>query len=236
MQKSLANPESILNNLRGFLYLALVVLLAATLFGCAWFRHKEEKSARQLAEEGMAAFKDRDYRDAIELFEKLRDWYPFSQYALLAELKLGDAHYHRKEYDEAILAYEEFENLHPKNEAVPYVVYQIGRCYFDRMHTVDRDQTMTAEALKTFERLVGSYSDSPFAGDAEAHIKVCNRNLAEHEFYVGMFYYKSKHYKAALERFKAVVRSYPDHGVHYKALQYIALCQTKVKDPAGAEK
>ena len=53
-------------------------------------------------------------------------------------------------------------------------------------------------------------------------------------FYVGMFYYKAKHYKAALERFKTVVKSYPDLGVHRKALDYIALCQAKIDGTVGA--
>ena len=205
-----------------------MLLIAVHLFGCALFQAKEEKTARVLAEEGTEAFRDKDYRKAIESFEKLKDWYPFSQYSILAELKLGDARYHCREYEEAIFAYEEFENLHPKNEAVPYVVYQIGCCYFDRLHTIDRDQTMAQEALQAFERLIRTYPGSPYAKKAEKHMKVCNRNLAEHEFYVGMFYYKTKHYKAALERFKTVLRSYPDLGVHRKALEYIPLCQKRI--------
>jgi outer membrane protein assembly factor BamD len=198
--------------------------------GCALFETKDrQKSARELAEDGMEAYRDKDYKEAIEAFEKLRDWYPFSQYAVLAELKLGDAYYHRQEFEEAIFAYEEFENLHPKNEAVPYVVYQIGRCYFDRLQTIDRDQTMAIEAARTFQRLVNSYTDSPYAQKAHDHIRTCRKNLAEHEFYVGAFYLKTKHYKAALERFKAVVRDYPDLGVHYKAIQYLAQCQSQMQ-------
>jgi len=206
------------------------------LLGCAWFQPKQEKTAQDLAEEGMEAFRDKDYRKAIESFENLKDWYPFSQYAVLAELKLGDAHYCRKDYEEAIFAYQEFENLHPKNEAVPYVVYQTGRCHFDRLQTIDRDQTMAWEAAQTFERLIRNYPKSPFAKKAAEHIRVCEKNLAEHEFYVGRFYYKSKHYKAALERFKTVLKSYPDLGVHYKALQYIALCQNKIENSARGGK
>ena len=215
-------------NLRKIVHFAVVLWLSGQLLGCAWFQEKEEKTPRELAEEGTKALRDKGYTKAIESFEKLKDWYPFSRYSILAELKLGDAHYYCKEYEEAILAYEEFENLHPKNEAVPYVIYQIGRCYFNRLRTIDRDQTMTREALQTFERLIRTYPASPFAKNAQRHTKVCNRNLAEHEFYVGMFYYKTKHYKAALERFKTVLTSYPDLGVHRKALAYIPLCQDRI--------
>jgi outer membrane protein assembly factor BamD len=215
------------------LFFILVFVLAVQLFGCALFKTKEEKTARELAEEGMEAFRDKDYGASIEAFEKLRDWYPFSQYAVLAELKLGDAYYHREEYDEAILAYEEFANLHPKNEAVPYVVYQIGRCHFDRLQLIDRDQTMALEAVQTFERLIRSYPDSPYVKKAEEHIRVCKKNLAEHELNIGLFYYKSKHYKAALERFETVVEAYPDLGVHYGAIQHIALCRSEIRNLAA---
>jgi outer membrane protein assembly factor BamD len=214
----------------------IILWLTVQVFGCAWFQPKEEKTARDLAEEGMKAYEDNDFRNSLETFQKLRDWYPFSKYALLADLKVGDAHYNLKEYDEAISAYEEFENLHPKNEAVPYVVYQTGRCYLDRLEVIDRDQTMALQAVQIFSRLIRTYPDSPFAKKAKEHIRTCYRNLAEHDFYVGMFYYKTKHYKAAMERFKMVLRSYPDLGVHYKALQYIALCQTIIENPAGVVK
>lgn len=206
----------------------MILWISLGLVGCAWFQTKEEKTAQELAEQGRAAFRDKNYTKTIEAFEKLRDWYPFSEYAILAELRLGDAHYHRKEYEEAISAYKEFEHLHPRNEAVPYVVYQIGRCYFDRRQAIDRDQGITRQAVESLERLIRSYPDSPMASKAKEHLRICHRNLAEHEFYVGMFYYKMKHYKAALERFKTILTSYPDLGVHYRALQHIALCQTKI--------
>jgi outer membrane protein assembly factor BamD len=215
-------------NLKKVVYVAVLLWMGAHVLGCAWFRAKEQETAQGLAEEGMEAFQDEDYKDAIESFQKLKDWYPFRKYAILAELKLGDAYYHRKEYEEAIFAYEAFENLHPKNEAVPYVVYQTGRCYFNRLDSIDRDQSMARDALRAFERLIRTYPASPYASKAEEHVKVCNRSLAEHEFYVGLFYYKGEHYKAALERFKTVIRSYPDLGVHHKALEYIALCQAKI--------
>lgn len=210
--------------------LILSILCSIYLFhGCAfWLQTGEEKTPRELALEGRERLNRKDYRGALESFQKLKDWYPFSKYAILAELKIGDAHYFRKEYEDAILAYEEFENLHPRNEAIPYVIYQIGMCYFKRLRSIDRDQTMAQNALKVFQKLIRKYPDTIYARKAQNHINICIKNLAEHEFYVGVFYYKSKHYKAALERFKTVVCEYPDTGVHHKALRYIALCKLKL--------
>ncbi len=165
-----------------------------------------------------------------ESFEKLRDWYPFSKYAKLAELKIADAHYHLGEYDEAIMAYEEFEELHPKNEAIPYVIYQIGLCHYEQLDTVDRDQTSAKLAIATFNRLFKAYPDDPYNNKAQELYRLSLKSLAEHDLYVGLFYYKTKHYEAALQRFQAVVQHYPDVGAHQTALKYIAACETMLAE------
>lgn len=216
--------------MKRFILLGLIAMFAFS--GCAWFQPEEEKTAPELINDGMDQYNDKDYRDAIESFEKLKDWYPFSQYAILAELKIGDAHYHLKEYEDAIAAYEDFESLHPRNKAIPYVIYQIGLSYFERIDTVDRDQSTAQKALETFERIRKQFPKDSYAIKAEQNIKKCQKSLAGHDLYVGLFYYKNKHYKAALQRFKTVLTKYPDVGVHQKALRYIIQCEDKIKETA----
>ncbi|MFP4225314.1 MAG: outer membrane protein assembly factor BamD [Desulfobacterales bacterium] len=214
------------------------LLVAALLVcGCSAFGPKEEKTADQLAEEGRQEFSDGDYKSAIEAYQKLRGWYPFSKFAKEAELKVADAHYRLEEYEQAIAAYEQFERLHPNDEKIPYVIYQIGRCYFDRMRGIDRDQTYTEKALQEFQRLQNRFPESQYAEKAGKHIRRCLKTLAGHEFYVGEFYFKQKHYKAALNRFLTVVNNYPSEFtlLHHKANKYIERCRNELED-APAEK
>ena len=178
----------------------------------------------------MDAYEDGRYKEAIEYFQKLKDWYPFSKYAILAELKIADSHYHLKQYEEAIYAYEEFEKLHPRNEAIPYVIYQIGLCYYDQIDTIDRDQTPARKALETFQRLYEQFPDDQYARSGSEHIPKCLKSLAGNEYYIGVFYFKSKHYQAALQRFMAVLSNYPDVGYHQKALQFIAKCEASIAE------
>ena len=201
--------------------LCVVVLLS----GCAWFQEtKTEKSAQELVQDGVDYFDEGSYRKSIAAFEQLRDWYPFSRYAILAELKIADAYFNLEAYADAIFAYESFEQLHPRNEAIPYVIYRIGRSYFNQIDTIDRDQTQATKALETYQRLVQQYPGDPYAVMAKSDTLVCYRNLSGHDFYVGVFYYKNKNYKAARARFVDVVERYPDVGYHYPALTYIANC------------
>jgi outer membrane protein assembly factor BamD len=192
-------------------------------------------SAQQLAWDGMEAYEDGDYKDGIEYFQQLKDRFPFSKYVILAELKIADSHYHLKNYAEAIFAYEEFEKLHPRNEAVPYVLYQIGRCYFDQIDTIDRDQTPAIKAYETFQRLDKQFPNDKYARSGAEHITTCVKSIAGNEYYIGVFYYKSKHYKAALHRFMAVISDFPDVGYHQKALEYIAKCENEVSPQAEAK-
>ena len=214
--------------MKRFSIICLVFVL--TLSGCGWFEIKEEETAQELANRGMDEFNDGSYRVSIEIFEKLRDWYPFSKYAILAELKIADGYYNLGQYEEAIVAYEDFEKLHPRNEATPYVVNQIGLSHFGQVSTIDRDQKSTEKALETFKRLVNQFPDSLYAIRAKEHIIKCQESLASHELEIGLFYYKSKHYQAAIHRFKTVLAQYPDVGeIHHQALQFLSLSEASLQ-------
>jgi outer membrane protein assembly factor BamD len=215
-------------------YVVLVALILVC-SGCAWFGgNKLEKPAQDLIQDGIDAYDKGQYSDAIKNFEQLKDWYPFSKYAILAELKIADAHYNLKQYPEAIQAYGDFEQLHPRNEAVPYVIYQIGRSYYDQIDTVDRDQTSAQKALETFRRLLEQYPNDPYSQKARNHILNCYKSLSGHEFYIAMFYYKKEKYEAARQRFLDLVTHYPDVGMHYSALQYLANCEALLQSQASA--
>lgn len=191
---------------------------------------EDNPTAEELAINGMDEFENGNYHKAIEHFQRLKDIFPFSRYAILAELKLGDAHYRLDQYEDAVFAYEEFEKLHPRNEAIPYVIYQIGRCHFDRITTPDRDQTAARKALETFLRLQNQFPNDTYSRRAADHLVACYKSLAGHEFIVGQFYFKSKHFKAALARFRTVVSDYPDVGYHQPALSLIAACEKRIAE------
>ncbi len=211
------------------------MLIICVLFAACSYRDPDiDKPAHELAKNGMDEFTEKDYRKAIVYFEKLRDWYPFSKFAKLAELKIADAHFHLKEYDDAISAYEEFEQLHPNNEAIPYVIQQIGNSYFEQLDTIDRDQTPALKAIETYERLIKNHPDDPHSKEITEKIKICKKGIVENQIYIGRFYYRTKHYKSALARFQSVASTgdeFPE--LQAKALAFITLCEAAMmaKDP-----
>lgn len=215
----------------------LLVCLASILVsvGCGTRQKAEDKPAAVLLEEGLHELEKGNRVEAIEIFTKIKDWYPFSKHAVTAELKTADAHYETQAYGEAIFAYDNFINLHPRNDAVPYAIYQIGRCYLDQLGYIDQDQTHARKALDAFRRLLKQYPYSAYSEPAMSAIKECRKSIVGHELYVAKFYLKTKKYKAALKRFNDILTLYPDVGLHHDALGYIATCEAIIaRQPAAA--
>lgn len=152
----------------------------------------------------------------------MKEEYPLSNLAVLAEIGIADSHFSKKEYAEAEMYYGDFINLHPTNENLPYVMYQLGMCHYKQMYSIDRDQAEALKARKEFEKLISRFPSSKFSFMAEKKLRDSRKRLGEHEFYVGNFYFKTKKYRAALKRFETVAREYPNLGMDYKVTFFIS--------------
>ncbi|MGD8984169.1 MAG: outer membrane protein assembly factor BamD [Desulfobacteraceae bacterium] len=204
--------------------------------GCSLYEKylggKEDKRPAELMSEGMKNFERSNYEEATEAFQQLKDRYPYSKYAIMAELKMADGLYEREEFEEAYTAYDDFEKLHPKNESIPYVIYQKGMCNFRQVTAIDRDQSFTLKAKEEFDRLVRRFPSNEYANRARKNIRQCFIYLAEYELYVGHFYYKMGKYRTAMNRYTYLIQNYPDMGQYHEALDYINRCKEKLKKQA----
>jgi outer membrane protein assembly factor BamD len=215
------------------LKIVLLSLLLPLIFsGCSYFdifkkAETTKDSPDVLYSRAAAEYKDGHYKKAQESFLKLKEEYPLHELAILAEVGIADSLYSDQEYTEAGKAYNDFVSLHPTNDNVPYALYQLGMCHYNEIEDIDRDQTETIKAKNEWEKLVARYPESKFSSMAEKLIRECKQKLAEHDFYVGRFYFRQKKYKAALSRFEQVARDYANVGLDYKIEYYIN--ETKIK-------
>jgi outer membrane protein assembly factor BamD len=191
-----------------------------------------DKTAEQLAVSGMAKLEKKDYGKAAEDFKKLKEHYPYSKYAILAELKLGDAYFGDRKYLEAAMSYEEFVRLHPRNEVVPYVLYQIGMSHFLTFTAVDRDPDETKTAMLAFEKVIQNFPQSVYAAKSEKQIIECKKRIISHMFGVARHYYVNKCYAAAKMRLDAMKEKYPqavaDLGYGPAVEKMLAKCDKEV--------
>ncbi len=213
----------------------LLVAACLSLSGCAtmkdmfgswsWGSSDEEMNfepAESLAVKGMDEYNVGNYTEALKAFNQIMDRYPFSPQAMLAELKSADAHYYRGEYVEAKALYKEFEERHPTNEAIPYVMFQIGMCDFARTDRIDRDISGAQEAIQSFSRMLRAHPNSPYSREAKARIQAAREFLVNHEYFVAVFYVRTKKYEQAQHRLKYIINMYPDSEIIPKAEALLA--------------
>ncbi len=214
----------------------LVLILAGCQFSWPWTKKIDLTRATPdgLYQQGVAYYQNGSYKKSVEVFQRLKEEYPLSKFTIMAELGIADSHFSDKEWAEAELGYTEFLNLHPTNENLPYVLYQLGLCHFNQITTIDRDQSETFKALREFERLNTRFPNSKFAFLAEKMIRECKKTLGEQEFYVGEFYFNIKQYRSALSRFEKVARDYPNVGLDYKVSYYLIETKRRLAE-AGAD-
>jgi outer membrane protein assembly factor BamD len=216
--------------------IGVVLICCIVLVSCAG-KNKSQPAAPKdpavLYTEGMVLFNKGKYKEAIEVFTRLRDYFPSDElYAPKAEIRIADSLCFRKEYPEAITRYLEFKKQHPFHPDIPYVEYQLGICYYRQLLSKDRDQKATERALTAFENVVANYPDTIFAQKAQEKIIFCRRRLAENELYIARFYLRKHKYAAVEKRASSALEKYPSSGVDDKALYYLAYALHKQeRDP-----
>lgn len=221
--------KRLLSKPAGFLLPILLLLLLTLQTGCASWQDLFENNSlfgnsyqgvdtpESLAMDGLEEFNHGKYYAALKKFDDLKSRFPFSAHSMLAELKSADCQYYLNNYPEALLLYQEFEERHPTNEAIPYVIFQVGMCNYKQIATIDRDPAGAVESVKAFSRLLRAHPDTSYTKEAQARITAARNFLANHEFYVSNFYVRTKSYDQAKVRLNYLLANYPDTEVAARA-------------------
>ncbi len=218
-------------------------ILIAALFTTACATTDESKNisysmtAKQNYDKGLVELKDENHTEAQRYFSFVKQKFPFSKYAVLAELAMADTQFERGTYLEAIDSYKTFLRLHPTHEKVEdgYVAYRICQGYFKEMPddffllppSYEKDQSAVRDALRELNDFVDKYPESKFLADAKKDRREVLRRLIEHEVYVARFYLDRDKPQAAILRLEGALKRYPDSGREPELL--VALGETHLQ-------
>ncbi len=225
MAKGASSKKRVFSLSTFILFFSTLIMLS----GCAGVSElKVTRDPKELYDKAVTAYLEDKYDDAEKYFRALMEDHPLSPYSLEAQLMLGDVCYAQEKYDEANSYYTNFVALHPSHPRASYALFQKGMSHFKDVLTIDRDQASTKKALFAFEDLVSAYPESTYSAKAGEMIKFLKRRLADREFYIARFYFKSENYKGALSRFRDILRDYPDAGITDETLYYIGESYSKL--------
>ena len=179
--------------------------------------------------EGERLLKKDRFMESIERFRILKSRYPYSKYAALASLRIGDAHFQEESFPEAAAAYKIFRELYPKHEQAAYALFRIGESHYNLMpSTSDRDLDPAASALEAYNQLLKEYPNDPNHSVAEKRILDLRLKMAQKEEYIADFYYKREQYGSAVGRYTTLLEAYPDFGNKENAMYKLAASLERV--------
>jgi outer membrane protein assembly factor BamD len=157
---------------------------------------------------GVDALTARRYDSASDQFKALEQNYPYSTWAVNAQLMQGYTQYLQNHYTDAIGTLDRFIQLHPTHRDIAYAYYLRALSYYEQIADIQRDQRGTEQAMNALQDVVNRFPDSAYARDARLKIDLGRDHLAGKEMEVGRWYQSQHLYEAAIGRFQRVVDDY----------------------------
>ena len=205
--------------------LLLFCLTAPLLSGCGG-SDKDKASGptppvEVLYNNGLDALNSKRYSAANDQFNTLEQNYPFSSWAVNAQIMQAYSQYLQNKYSDAIGTLDRFIQLHPAHRDIAYIYYLRALCYYEQIADIERDQKGTEQAMAALQEVVTRFPNTPFANDARLKIDLCRDHLAGKEMEIGRYYEKQHLYQAAIGRFQRVVDDYQTTAHVPEALERI---------------
>jgi outer membrane protein assembly factor BamD len=191
------------------LWLGIVAVLPM-LSACGSSSDQTAKAApvgpvEDLYNNGVDALNARRFSTAGDQFAAVEQNYPYSTWAVNAQLMSGYSLYLQNKYTDAIGTLDRFIQLHPAHRDIAYAYYLRALCYYEQIADIARDQKGTEQAMNALREVVTRYPDTSYARDAKLKIDLCFDHLAGKEMEIGRYYQKQNLYTAAIGRFQRVV-------------------------------
>ena len=187
---------------------------------------RPDDDARAAYERALLSFRRGDCLNAEPTFREIRREFPYSRFAALSELRIGDCQFKNEAYPEAIQTYRQFVRIRPSHREVPYARFRIAEAYYNQIPggwfmtppPHERDQNAARDALIQLRRFVVDYPDNQRVPDANKLMEECMKMLAAHELYVARFYLQRDAYRGVISRLRGLLAAYPGSGVEATAL------------------
>lgn len=202
-------------------------------------------SAQKNYEKGLTELEEKDWIAAAKYFAFIKSRFPYSKYAVLAEIRLADAEFGAEQYLEAIDSYKLFIKFHPTHELVVngYAAFRIGEAHFKMLPgdffllppSYEKDQSSSEDAAEEMKRFLEKYPDSPHRKRAQEILDLVGKRLAEHEWYVARYYWDKGKPMGTVLRLRRLLERYPGVGYDEEAMWLLGRAYLEVGMPDRAK-
>jgi outer membrane protein assembly factor BamD len=94
---------------------------------------------------------------------------------------------------------------------------------FNRLLKFDQEQSITMDAIKSFEELLKRFPKSKYGADGKEKLVTLRKQMAKHEMFIARFYWKRGLRVSAIPRLKEIAQKYTTlPEVQAEAMYYLA--------------
>ncbi|MCA9715331.1 MAG: outer membrane protein assembly factor BamD [Myxococcales bacterium] len=198
------------------------------------------QTARENYELALGEFADRDWEEAVAYADFVRIRFPFSRYAVEAELLVARAEFARDEFIVAQDAFRQFAKLHPTHKHVRngWVAYMAALAAYKNSPSnffllppyYQKDQSQLRDAMGELQYFFDHHSGSQMEPYAVKLRDDVNRRLLQHELYVARYYLKKDRPEAAIMRLERAHERYPGIGLDAEVLFQLGLTYLRLDE------
>lgn len=147
--------------------------------------------------------------DGVEILTRIVEQAPGSEVAERALLRRADHHYDRRQYDEAIDAYDQFVQLYGRSsEQAPYAMLQAARGTYALFRGVRYDETPLLDARQRFLSFAEAYPSRADEANVAQVLATIRDILAEKNYRTARFYDRVGRPEASAHYYRIVVNEF----------------------------
>jgi outer membrane assembly lipoprotein YfiO len=140
-----------------------------------------------------------------EMYRKIVNNGPYSDVAPQAQLNLGAAHEKKKDYAQAVKAYELAADRYHDRPAAADALYKTGVAYNKQARTAEYDQNTAGQAIAAFNDFITLYPNDARVKEAQRFIESMRTEQARGSYEIACFYEQRKRWSGALVYYNEVL-------------------------------
>jgi len=232
-------------------FLILITFSLVLLMGCKTVPEAQSNgngdylnSAEKNYLQGEKAKKAKNYEEAANYFEYVKNQYPYSKFAALADLAIAETYMDSEQWLQAAESFKFFVQFHPKHPKVAWATFQIAKAYTKAIpknypimpKSYEKDQGATLSAIVAWDRFLRRFPKDKNMNEAKALRRTARGLLTEQEWSIASFYEHKKRFQGALWRYETIFNNYPETPKAPEAMaKAIAIYQNELKSPEKAK-
>ncbi len=191
---------------------------------------------------GEAAFAAKNHLLAQRFYIFIRRKFPYSNFAVLSDLRIADCQFERERLLEAIDGYRNFVRLHPTHPKVAYAMFRVGVAHWQLVPndwfflppSHEKDQGAIRDAAESLAAFLRRFPEDENAEEAKKKLAEARSRLMDHDRYVADFYEREGKIRGYVGRLEHIKREFADVGLDAKLLLEIVMAYVRLEDRSSA--